>query len=254
VALQGAIVNRDWQAAARQLTALVGTRDKLAVRGTTIPALIDGLNTSVKAQNVRTANEQAYRLATTLLTALDTRAPRAGGGGGTATAVAIPTGAAVALQMLRQASDAAAQVQISLLASDTKAAKTHLDTVRDRLAASAKASPSARYKATIAELDRRRWRVVATLGTPATAYQRGNLLAGGLMRTLRLEGRRIAALTPAPKPAVTTPAPAGGGGGRVRPRPILQDAPPLRNATAPRRGPTKQVSLESIPYDKRDAR
>jgi hypothetical protein len=250
VALQGAVVTQDWAAARRALDALKATKTeapRTALERSRINAatpVMDALDASIKAQNYRLANEQAYTLARTLMLALDARGPlaSAGGGGGQAPVVT-PAKPSPALEHLRQASEAAAQAQVALIGHDAAKAKTQLDAVREHLKGASAATSSPRLKGWISGMDKQRWRVVAALADPAKAYRHGAILSRDLMRTLRYEGRVAA-------PAGATPA-GGGGGGRTKPKPVLQDAPIPTHANAPRRGPGKQMAMETIPYDKR---
>jgi hypothetical protein len=254
VALQGAVVVQDWLAASRALDALKAIKTeapRTALERRYLAAatpLMDGLDASIKARNARVANEQAYHLASSLMLALDARAPLAsiGGGGGGQAPAAAPVKPSPALEHLRQASDEAAQAQVALINRDTKAAKTHLDAVREHFKGASAATSSPRLKGWIDGMDKQRWRVVAALADPLKAYRNGTILSRDLMRTLRWEGRRAARATGAPA--------GGGGGGRVKPKPVLQDVPVPTHANAPRRGPTKQMALETVPYDKRDLR
>lgn len=249
VALQGAIVLRDWVEAARHLAALKSARtaeptsraqqQQLAA----VTPLIDGLDMSIHARNARRANEQAYHLASTLMIAMNLGAESAGGGGGF-TPPAVPTHPYAALQHLRLASDAAAQSQVRLLAHDTAGAKRELDQVRDHLHNAYMQTHSRALRGAIADLDRRRWRVVASLNNPPRAYAYGAVLSRGMLHTMRLVGRTIVV------PPSTPQAPGGGGGGR--PKPMMQDVPTPRHALNPHHRPDKQVSLETTPYGKRD--
>ncbi|MDB5099142.1 MAG: hypothetical protein JWM80_3563 [Cyanobacteria bacterium RYN_339] len=252
VTLQGAVVVQDWASARRSLDALKAIKTEVPrtslerARVNAATPLITALDASITAKNARLANEQAYILANTLMWALDARSPMAsatGGGGGAAAAPAAVHPSAL-LEHLRQASQAAAQAQVALIGHDPKAAKADLDAVREHLKGASASTTSPRLKGTIDSLDKQRWRVVAALANPSKAYRSGTYLSRGLMRTLRLEGRRA---------ALTAPNPAGGGGGG-RMRPLLQDVPVPTHAITPRRGPSKQVALEAVPYDKRDVR
>lgn len=250
VTLQGAVVMQDWAAARRALDALKATKTEAPrtslerARINAATPVMDALDASIKAQNYRLANEQAYTLARTLMLALDARGPlaSAGGGGGLAPVVA-PARPSPAMEHLRQASEAAARAQVALIGRDAARAKTQLDAVREHLKGASAATSSPRLKGWISGMDKQRWRVVAALADPAKAYRNGAILSRDLMRTLRYEAR--VAVPAGPNPA------GGGGGGRAKPKPMLQDVPPPTHANAPRRGPTKQMALETVPYDKR---
>jgi hypothetical protein len=256
VTLQGAVVVRDWTTAARELAVLksvrtVAPKTRLErVRMAIITPLIDRLDATIKAQNQRLANEEAYRLATTLLATLDTHAP-VGGGGGMATGLPT-TRHTMAVDHIREAASSAAQVQIELLAHDPVAAKANLDQVREQLKAASSGTASPQLKSAIADLDKRRWRVVASLADVPRAYHNNTLLTRGLMRTMQLVGRRAAAIPATPNiPATGTQpgaAPRGGGGGGTLP--LLQDVPEPTHAGAPRNRRDKQVSKEATPYAK----
>ena len=173
-----------------------------------------------------------------LVTTIANRTPLVtGGGGGGGPAPEVPV---ASWQHLRLASQAAAQAQLALMNNDARAAKLHLDMVREQLKGATATTHNRPLLKPIADLDKRRWRTVAALATPQRAFANSTLLSRGLVRTLHLVGRYYAAI-----PVSTTANVGGGGGGGGA---VLK--PSVSNTRIHQR-PQAVVAPDGVPYDKR---
>jgi hypothetical protein len=142
---------------------------------------IPALEAAVADRRQAAANQAAHQLVLGLLAIEEGRA-RGGGGGGSA------PGPAAALVHLERGYAPAVAAHVALLGNRPAEVRPQLDTVRTALAAARNARPGQALASRLADLDRRRWRVVAALDTPTRARAASHELVLAYAAAMRAVG------------------------------------------------------------------
>ncbi|MEB3328596.1 MAG: hypothetical protein VKQ33_05130 [Candidatus Sericytochromatia bacterium] len=143
---------------------------------------LPALEAAVVERRQAAANQAAHQLLLGLLAIAEGRS-RGGGGGGS------PPAAAPAVVHLERGYTPAVAAHLALLESlPVTEVRPQLDTVRAALAAARAARPGQALATRLADLDRRRWRVVAALGTPARARTVSHELVVAYAEAMRVVG------------------------------------------------------------------